>query len=999
MERETYGYYLQYQTIPEALAALHADNDRVAVICGEESITYRELIAEAQELALALRAEGVKKGERIILALDRSVSFITALVAVLYAGASYVAADSSWPQERLEYIRKDSSARFLLDAPKLQMLCEKKAEGSLPILRGEDEFAVYYTSGSTGVPRGCVTHHRVRYHFTMPLRQNVHSYETMMCCECILSLGNFAYDAVGHDVFLSLLCGKRLILATEEERLNPKLLGERMRSERVDALTATPSQLLSYASEDSFREAARQVKRFVLLGEPLTQRIVEQVAVLSDGCIINNYGSSEISETAAARIVPGGEIHIGSPVYGAELFLLDAGGRQVPDGEAGELCVGGVPAALSYYLGNSALTAEKYTHSEGLGRIYHTGDQGVRNPDGTISILGRLDSMKKLHGQRIELREVERCLESFPGIQRAAADIRGEEPDSALFCWYLATQPLEEDEIRAYLMEKLPVYMIPQRMQQVQSFPQNSNGKLDRCALPEIEAGTEPFAPPETRLEEEICKAFAEVLKTDSVGRDSSFFTLGGTSFLAMYLISRLRERIGRPYSVRDVFSHPTPRMLALIHPSKQEERQTRQAWSEEASSVLPELRLLAAVKNTEAILPADHFTNYFLVARHLRTGNREGEVRIRTVLRCVWSREEFRNRAERLTANHPALRSDFVLAGDGRFWQVIERQKEPTVFYKDLSSLPEDAQERFINGFWQVLDQENALFSLALFPLSATHSVLLIHADHSVVDGVSTAVIQRELTAENYQSLPCDSYIVNRKNYLAATAELSEEARRYYSHLTLPEAHDSVKSTQGVRFSVEYVALSKDETGRLQMACANAGCSVFTWMFLCHARAVMTLKNTEEIWLRSIDHGRLELKEEEMRIVGNLAAIKPVRVPRTMTATELQDVFLQMQGWTGVVDTPFFRNIDLRKMPQGIVSADFGEMSPVIEESRDLLAEDQAAGPRLYRRNGQLQVRFCYEASQKEEHDRLIRQFREELGNTISLEILTGGPYEAGEL
>lgn len=600
-ELEKYGYFLNFHTIPDALT-LYADSGKTAVVSGGESITYRELISGAQKLALALRSEGVKRGDRVLLALERSTSSIVALLGILYAGAAYIAVQRSWPKERLDYICKDSNADFLLDEQALERLQRKCCEGALPQLRGEDEFAVYYTSGSTGVPKGCVTHHQTFFHFAVPVRQNTYASEIMEHCERCASMINFAYIGSIWDISITLLCGKTLVLATEAERMNSTLLARRIYEERCDALNMPPSQLLSYSMDPSFRNGIRNVRCFAMGGEALTQTALRWLRELSDGRFFLVYGASEIGAVAEASLTFQKPVSIGNPVYGAKLYLLDSAGHPVAEGDEGEICVGGIPAALGYYIGNDALTARKYSESGELGRIYHTGDRGIVCEDGTIRLIGRMDNMKKLHAQRIELQEIEQCLEGFPGIQRAAADIRGDEPDAKLLAWYIAEKPLAAEQIRAYLKQKLPAYMIPARMKQVEAFPLNQNGKLDRSVLPD---------------------APSEEMQTHKVGEGRN-------------CVLRLEGTVSR-----------------------------------------------------------------------------------------VWSKEAVQEKANRLFAG-----------------------KERSVFFKDVSALPEGARERFVNGFWQVLE-EDAPLSMAFLILSEGRSRLLVRIDRQLWEEPSQEAFLPALAAE----------------------------------------------------------------------------------------------------------------------------------------------------------------------------------------------------------------------------------------------------------
>lgn len=1010
--------FLKVQTIPEALN-LHEENSRTAIVCGSESVTYREWIGRVRALARSIRASGTEKGDRILLNLDRGVPFLTALFGILYAGAAYIVADRSWPEKRLGHIRRDSGAAFVLDESKFFELQDTKLQdttcgGSLPTLRGEDEFAVYYTSGSTGEPKGCVSHHQVHYSSAVPVPENVHACETMKRCEVVLSSGNLAFSGVLQDVFTTLLCGKTLVLASEEERMDPCLLGERMLSCGVDAVTMTPSQLVSFLSDESFREACGRVRRFSVLGESLTTSMEERIREASDGCIVLNYGSSETSKISACLIEPGEDIRIGKAVWGANVFCIDSAGHKAGPETEGEICVGGIPARLGYYVGAPALTDRKYSCMEGIGRIYHTGDVGLVHADGSISILGRIDNMKKLHGQRIEIQEIERCMEECPGVDRAAADVRGEGQEAALFAWYTTSEAVEEAKIRAHLMNKLPPYMVPQRMRRMKELPLNQNGKLDRRSLPEIEARQETCKPPANAREKLICSAFSEILKTEEVGRDSHFFLLGGSSLSAMHLISRLRERLGVSYSLDDIFQNPTPRTLASLHTESLEEgtagsgpceqqphgkqpceqqpygtqpyggQPHEQGLYSRELQLPPELEGLAAAENTEAVLPVDRFSSHFVFARQLSTEHRVGEIRRRVTLRGTWTWEEFLDRARVLTANHPVLRSEYVPASDGRFYQIVSREKEPVVFCKDLRMLDDEARERYLSGFWQVLSGEKDLFAMALFAVSDERSVLLIRTDHTITDGVSMTVIQNELCADDYRALPCDSFLAFRKKSLAEDAGVCEEAKRYYAALQGYELPAARKDAKAHRYAADTLCFFGEEHKRLLEQCADAHCSVFTWFFLCHARALMAMREKEQIWLRHLDNGRDAFNPGEMRIVGNLAQIKPVLVQRDMTATRLQEVFLRLRRFNRIAESELFSRIDLRRMEQGLISEDLGALSSHIEDSERVFAQDQISGPVMRLDKDGLLLRVPYDASEKKTHDRFLDRLREELRRPV---------------
>ena len=265
--------FLTARTIPEAILS-YAESDKAAVICGSVLRTYRELIRDARRLAGALAAKGVLPGDRVVLAMKRSTDFITALLGILTAGAAYVAMDLSWPEKRREHIIRDSGAKLVLDEELFAELMETapSEEMPLPVLKGSDAFAVYYTSGSTGEPKGTVTHHQVFFNEAVPVKENICSSLTMEQCETFVSFGNFAYGATACDIAACLLYGKTLVFATEQERANPALLGELMQRWHVDAMLGTPSMLLMYLEDPAFADAFRSLRRVIITGEALSAR-------------------------------------------------------------------------------------------------------------------------------------------------------------------------------------------------------------------------------------------------------------------------------------------------------------------------------------------------------------------------------------------------------------------------------------------------------------------------------------------------------------------------------------------------------------------------------------------------------------------------------------------------------------------------------------------------------------------------------------------------------
>ena len=956
-QEEKYAHFLMFRTIPEGIS-FFKDSEKTAVLCKGERLSYKDMIADADKVAKGLALEGVGRGDFVVLSMPRSVDFVTGLLGILYSGAAYVAVDPEWPEERLDYIVKDCKAAMVLTQERYRTLMDAGRSGhtgeiALPVLTGEDACAVYYTSGSTGAPKGTVTHHQVFYNEALPVRENLCAFETMERCEVFFSMGNFAYGATACDIFSCLFYGKTLALAAREEQESPRRMGELMLKTGADALLATPSMLLMLLHDETFARGIGQLKRLILTGEALSDHAAGEIEGYTKASIYDAFGASELRNYAFGRVLPGQSVKIDYLIPGARLLILTDDGQEAAAGYEGELCVGGASAQLGYYVGQETLTASKFSDTDRFGRIYHTGDLAVLSDNGQVRMTGRKDHLIKLHGQRLEPGEVERCMETFEGVRRAVVDVRGEGVSAALCAWYTADGNVDPVALRRHLSERLPVYMIPVYMMEMDELPLNDSGKLDKRALRVIESTLTGYVPPKTPTQEMICLCFRQVLETsERVGLEDNFFALGGDSLKAIRAVHILRCDFGLKTSTRDLFVNPTPGLLSRA--VTQESAAGREAGGELPESAIPdELAPLLEDGNTQAILRASEMSKLYLKLKAFHIHDMRNVSRVRTELLKAFDETEFQNRLSALVARHPALRSDYVLDRHGTFWQIIAREKTPTAFYKDLRSLPAGAAERFVNGFWQVLKESGALFAAAYFRLPKNRGVLLLQADHTIADGMSLSILQNELAGSLPGSTGEDGYIAHRMRSVAAASDVPEFVRDYYANVRL-----SVKSEDAQQANVERTAqricLSEEETKRLEDWCGGEGFTLFTWVLYCYGRALLHCHRAKEIWLMHLDSGRYGEWEDDLAVVGNLAAPMPVCIDENTTASSLQSDLLALGQYTGLADTEIFNRIDFRGCFESIISRDFGEMTPLIERS-ELVDDSDTRGNHMRIRDGRL--------------------------------------------
>ncbi|HZI16880.1 MAG TPA: amino acid adenylation domain-containing protein [Myxococcus sp.] len=558
--------------------------DAEALRFGSQSLSYRALDARANQLAHALRALGVGPDDRVGLGLERSFDLVVAMLAVLKAGGAYVPLDPAYPRERLAFMLQDCGARVLLTHSHLTGLLPS-FDGALLALDSEaaalarhpdtapertataDHLAyVIYTSGSTGVPKGVMVTHQ-------GVPNLVHAQAAAMGIgpgTRVLQFASPAFDAVVSEVFVTLLSGATLVLATRDAlRPGPGLV-ELLQHQRVNVVTLPPAALGVLAPE-----GLEQLHTLISAGEACPADVVTRWA--PGRRFLNAYGPTEatVCATMAVCAPDSGTPPIGRPLSNTHVYLLDAHLRPVPVGVPGEVYLGGVGLARGY-LGRPELTAERFiphpfSTTPGA-RLYRTGDRARWREDGQLDYLGRTDFQVKLRGFRIELGEVEAVLAQHPAVKQSLVLTREDRPGDKRLVAYVvgtASEPVNTEALRTALEHWLPAHMVPSAFVPLEALPLTPNGKVDRKALPvpgvsHVTAQRDTTAPRDV-LEHMLAGLWEELLGLQPVGIRGNFFELGGHSLLAVQLMARIRERTGRSLPLASLFQAPTVEALASL--------------------------------------------------------------------------------------------------------------------------------------------------------------------------------------------------------------------------------------------------------------------------------------------------------------------------------------------------------------------------------------------------------------------------------------------------
>ena len=596
--------YPKHLTFPQLFQAQAARTpEAVAVVCGEQTLSYRELDLASNRLAHELRRRGIEPASRVAVFLDRSSELVVALVAILKSGCAYIPLDPAYPAERLGHVFESSQPAAVITRAALRerlgesaipailfdseslLIAEQSAEPLAPSALPDDPAYIIYTSGSTGRPKGVVVHHRglVNLLYAMRRQPGLTNEDTVVCVTTI------SFDISVMDVFLPLAFGAKLVLAQEPERVDGVALFSLLQRHQATFMQATPVtwQLLLEAGW-----SGQPPLKMLCGGEALPRKLAERLLECG-GELWNMYGPTETTVwSSALQVEPGeGPVPIGPPIANTQFYILDSHQQLVPHGVPGELFIGGDGVTLGYF-DLPAVTKEKFVtdkFSKALGaKLYRTGDMVRMKPDGRIEYLGRTDHQIKLRGFRIELGEIEAVLMRHPGIAEAVAILGQDSAGEGAIWAYAVPSPSQPEAsealtavLRTSLMQSLPGYMCPSSIVILDALPRTPNGKIDRRSLPvpgPVARQSKEPAQPLNEVERRLVTIWGSILGLESIDKTADFFELGGHSLLAARLLARIEAEFGQRLSLLTLFKAPNIEAQAkLLMQSDQREYDFRQ--------------------------------------------------------------------------------------------------------------------------------------------------------------------------------------------------------------------------------------------------------------------------------------------------------------------------------------------------------------------------------------------------------------------------------------
>jgi amino acid adenylation domain-containing protein len=586
----------------------------VAVVYEDEQLTYRQLNTRANQLAHYLKSFGVGPEVLVGICLERSLEMIIAMMGILKAGGAYVPLDPEYPKERLAFMLADTGSPVLLTHSRLveelprheaNVICIDsdwdaiaRHSGETPVSATSVENLAYviYTSGSTGKPKGVAISHGGLLNLVF-WHRNVFE---VTASDRATQLAGTAFDASVWEVWPYLTAGARLHVVSAEKLVSPEQLRDWLVSEEI-TLTFLPTPLAEQVLKLDWPQQT-PLRTLLTGGDKLHRSPPESIPFR----VVNNYGPTENTVvTTSGVVLPNSDADIqppiGCPISNTEVYVLDKRLRPVPVGVTGELCIGGESLARGY-LNRPDLTAENfipnpYSHTPGA-RLYKSGDLVRYLQDGSIEFLGRIDHQVKIRGFRIESGEIEMVLGQHPAVRKAVVIAREDVPgEKRLVAYVVASHESTPtfSELRSFLKEKLPDYMIPSAFVYPDALPITPHGKVDRRALPAPEQSRSEleavYVAPQSEVERIIAEVWQQVLRIEQVGMHDNFFDLGGHSLLLIQIHNKFQELFKKEIPIADIFRYPTIKALAGHLTQKENDRVSIQQTSDS-------IEKLAAGKN-----------------------------------------------------------------------------------------------------------------------------------------------------------------------------------------------------------------------------------------------------------------------------------------------------------------------------------------------------------------------------------------------------------------
>jgi len=842
---------------------------QVAVISGRENITYGRLLEESSKVSSFLINKGIQKNEPVIIYLNRSVDFIVAVIGVLLSGGCYCPADIKYPVERISDIVSDTKSKYIITGSINNELLEQfkdrvfqiktitgnnSATDIFPAYGPDDLCYVIFTSGTTGKPKGVM----IENHSLLNLLSAFNKIASFKKKLVTTSVCPFTFDVSVWEIFSSLCYGGTLHILDTNKILDVKYFSDYISKNEISSLYIPPGLLEPLISEFERSKENYVIERLLVGVEPIKQKILQRFKdLIPEIKIINGYGPTETTICSTfykfeKAIEPEGITPIGKAVDNYEILITDENFNIVPDGEQGEILVGGAGVSRGY-IGRKELTNEKFIDKKILGsvndRFYKTGDFAKKLADGNIQFSGRKDNQVKYRGYRIELEEIESVFNKMSGIKESAALIfENSEGNRVLICFYSSVNEPDDKEIIRFLGKYLPEYMIPVHFIRKNALPRTDAGKIDKKKLSSAKLNfKEVIKDIPDDIEDKILLIIKDSLALEKISPDDNFFELGGYSIVAIKIIGRIYDITGIEIDFGFFFNHPViqdiiEEVKRRIRLKNVKDNYLKQTGKKRERNVFPVSPAQSRIYFIEEFSKGSGLFNIpfvFEINGNLNTGFLEKSINV-------------------LIKRNRILRTYFFKKQGELFQRVVPDYYFKPGFY-DVSGLSEEEKRKTLTEIFNIEDKfifnfgSLPLFSMKILKFNDNRFYLIINIHHIISDNWSVGLFFSQLS-EVYNSLvnndevnesefeyQYEDFTLYQYNFLNSDKmekELSYWKRKLESAdriLNLPGDYPRPKyqTYNGNEF---YFSIGKELMLSVEEFCRKKNISVFMFMFSCFA-------------------------------------------------------------------------------------------------------------------------------------------------------------------
>lgn len=712
-----------------------------ALVFENKTLTYQQLDEKSNELAhFLLENNKIENEDFISIQLGRSEWMIVAILAVLKTGAAYVPVQPDYPQERIDYIEKDTQCKAIINEALLEKFQEQRYSTSavnVEVLPNNLAYIIY-TSGSTGTPKGVMIEHKTVINLAYAQIQEF----GITTDENILQSSSITFDASVEQIFIALLSGAKLSIANKALLLDTERLADYIESSNITHIHSVPSFLKLIP-----RRKYSALKRVISGGDNCSLELAKSWARNSVK-FYNEYGPTETTVTAIESYYTNdlatrrGDMPIGKPLPNYRVYILDEFLNIAPTGVTGEICISGDVLARGY-LNLPEITAEKFIENpfEQGKKLYKTGDLGKWMPDGSIEFIGRKDNQVKVRGYRIELGEIEHVLTQIKTIESTIVLAKETQTgEKELVAYFTSETEFTSEELRDQLSKKLPNYMLPAYYVQLEEFPLTATGKIDRKNLPnpknlKLSSGSE-YVAPRNEMEEKLVKIWQEVLQLEKVGVKEDFFLLGASSLKSIRLVNMYNKVFGVKVTLKDIFSHSDiASHTRLIRSSKKEKFiQIEKVAEQESYPISFEQKRIWLLSQDEKASIAYNMPT---------TLEFDGQMNLETFHKAVW----------KVLEKHEVLRTVFKeeQQGDVKQWIIPIEDFKFKIDHKNLQEEKyqfTDVEAYLKAKFYTPFDLQNGpLVRVGFLQLEANKFILYYCMHHLINDGASMEILGDEVS------------------------------------------------------------------------------------------------------------------------------------------------------------------------------------------------------------------------------------------------------------